>query len=664
MIQGSKVILDDSVKAPFYVGIQMSEVLNLELSLRDSRNDGFDFLVAPLKNPSLANYLGTVPKSGSSVGVFAESSDSHVCEQDMLLSSSEWSSYVIGAMADSLDLEHGVADKKGKTSAQIGKQVNWALHLSLPGLVLPPLKHGIECGNYARVVSDLSSSHPQLPMWIPLPLCAANDNDNGEGEQEASSSSSSSSPLLSEDASQSSWHWWNKIRTLCDRHAALSVALNVGERLPSDSAVERWLAEPIAALLVPSSVFLANKAGFPCLPRAHQRLLIAAFRHNVQVVLSGDDVRTHALGSRCYVDYLRHLYSNKYVLTEKDAYEAPYYDFLQSPLQPLADNLESQTYETFEKDPIKYREYEEAIFRALSDRRSSDNKTPAAATRPSPVVVMVLGAGRGPLVKCALRAAKRAGDVPIKVYALDKNPNAVITLRHMKRALGWTDLQVEVVHCDMRSWQPPERADIIVSELLGSFGDNELSPECLDGAQRLCYADGGISIPCAYTSTLAPISCPKAWNDVRKYNSRKHFETSYVVKFHRATQLAAAQPCFTFVHPNPEFPEHDNSRAKRLRFVATEAAELHGFVGYFDATLYGDVHISIDPTTFSDQMVSWFPIFFPLQQPVLVARGATIECHFWRCVDDNKVWYEWALTSPSISPIHNPNGRSYAIRLQ
>lgn len=30
----------------------------------------------------------------------------------------------------------------------------------------------------------------------------------------------------------------------------------------------------------------------------------------------------------------------------------------------------------------------------------------------------------------------------------------------------------------------PSQADILVSELLGSFGDNELSPECLDGAQR------------------------------------------------------------------------------------------------------------------------------------------------------------------------------------
>jgi protein arginine N-methyltransferase 5 len=36
----------------------------------------------------------------------------------------------------------------------------------------------------------------------------------------------------------------------------------------------------------------------------------------------------------------------------------------------------------------------------------------------------------------------------------------------------------------MRDWNSPEKADILVSELLGSFGDNELSPECLDGAQK------------------------------------------------------------------------------------------------------------------------------------------------------------------------------------
>lgn len=37
---------------------------------------------------------------------------------------------------------------------------------------------------------------------------------------------------------------------------------------------------------------------------------------------------------------------------------------------------------------------------------------------------------------------------------------------------------------DMRLIPVPEQVDLLVSELLGSFGDNELSPECIDGAMR------------------------------------------------------------------------------------------------------------------------------------------------------------------------------------
>lgn len=44
--------------------------------------------------------------------------------------------------------------------------------------------------------------------------------------------------------------------------------------------------------------------------------------------------------------------------------------------------------------------------------------------------------------------------------------------------------RVELLFGDMRFIDVPEKADILVSELLGSFGDNELSPECLDGAMR------------------------------------------------------------------------------------------------------------------------------------------------------------------------------------
>lgn len=51
-----------------------------------------------------------------------------------------------------------------------------------------------------------------------------------------------------------------------------------------------------------------------------------------------------------------------------------YEDCLQNPLQPLMDNLESQVYEIFEKDPIKYQQYQKAIAQALLERVTDEEK--------------------------------------------------------------------------------------------------------------------------------------------------------------------------------------------------------------------------------------------------------------------------------------------------
>lgn len=59
----------------------------------------------------------------------------------------------------------------------------------------------------------------------------------------------------------------------------------------------------------------------------------------------------------------------------------------------------------------------------------------------------------------------------------------------------------------MRDWEPPEKADVIISELLGSFGDNELSPECLRHAKDFLKEDG-VCIPQNSVSYLAPLCSP------------------------------------------------------------------------------------------------------------------------------------------------------------
>jgi protein arginine N-methyltransferase 5 len=66
----------------------------------------------------------------------------------------------------------------------------------------------------------------------------------------------------------------------------------------------------------------------------------------------------------------------------------------------------------------------------------------------------------------------------------------------------------------VRRWRvrrsPRALTPLQISELLGSFGDNELSPECLDGAQRFLKHDG-INIPVSYTALIAPVQTSRLW---------------------------------------------------------------------------------------------------------------------------------------------------------
>lgn len=120
------------------------------------------------------------------------------------------------------------------------------------------------------------------------------------------------------------------------------------------------------------------------------------------------------------------------------------------------------------------------------------------------VTVMYFGAGRGPLIKRAIDAADRA-NVKIKVIALDKNPNAIVTLRNLVMSKGLQD-QVTLFAGDMRKIEIERlQGDIIVSELLGSFGDNELSPECLIPTEKYLKPNG-IYIPYSYTNFILPMS--------------------------------------------------------------------------------------------------------------------------------------------------------------
>jgi protein arginine N-methyltransferase 5 len=630
-----------------YCGVETDFNDDMPQLLYSNINDGFDFLVTPLMDPSYRPSLmenDILPFAGS----------------DLVLSPSQWSSHVVGKISSWIDLDSEDEVVQKDSEIALKQEIAWASHLSLQACLLPAPKKRASCANYARCVNQILQNLNNMQLYLRIPL--------GKSEDEGSNGNS--------DHTGDSWELWNSFRILCEHHSLLSIALDVQSILPSPNSLGRWMGEPVRAAIIHTNSFLVNNRGYPCLPRRHQSLLTGFFNHSIQVVISGKPVHNIPRGNsesgvnsisssieviqkhpiRSYLDYVGYLYQKMDPLPEQERFELGYRDFLQSPLQPLMDNLEAQTYETFEKDSVKYIQYQRAVAKALVDR-IPDEKASTSTT-----VLMVVGAGRGPLVRASLQAAEETGR-KLKVYAVEKNPNAIVTLHSLVKLEGWEN-RVTIVSSDMRCWNSPERADILVSELLGSFGDNELSPECLDGAQRFLKEDG-ISIPSSYTSFIQPLSASKLYNDVKAHKDLVHFETAYVVKLHRVAKLAPSQPVFTFNHPDYTVNK-SNQRYKKLRFeipVDTGSAMVHGFAGYFDAVLYKDVHLGIEPSTATPNMFSWFPAFFPLRTPVCLQPGSALEVELWRCCGTTKVWYEWCITSPTVSPMHNSNGRSYWVGL-
>jgi protein arginine N-methyltransferase 5 len=98
---------------------------------------------------------------------------------------------------------------------------------------------------------------------------------------------------------QDSWEWWRAIRSSCEENTRLGVILGyiklyfyclwcfkrefsseLSGDLPPQNELDRWFAEPVKALLLPTSLFLMNKLGFPVLSKAHQKCINQFFKVN------------------------------------------------------------------------------------------------------------------------------------------------------------------------------------------------------------------------------------------------------------------------------------------------------------------------------------------------------------------------------------------------
>ncbi|CAH0722432.1 unnamed protein product, partial [Brenthis ino] len=657
-------------------GLDYMTPSDLQACLTEALHANYAFIVSPIVHP---RFRRTILPSGAVVGGFTRS--------DMILSPQDWNSRIVGKLSAYLDPDSPSPIVRQRHEDSLNEELSYCRGLGLPAVILS--LHSKNSNNLSRILHNYfeTSHHPTL-IWTSVPmLCHKILKTNTEEENE------------NEEAWNEPWQWWTKFHEHMDWDKKIGVVLEISADLPSQDILNRWLGEPVKAIVVPTSLFHNNKKGYPVLSRAHQQVVVSMVERDAQVIVSG----ARRSNIEYYLQYLYRLWKRRPYVADDPmlSYAKGWEDYLQTPLQPLADNLDTHTYNVFEKDPVKYDQYQKAIAKALNDiqkkRKEKDSDIPkndayiintkseekckvsegdVIKESDKPITVMVLGAGRGPLVRATLNAADIT-QTNVKVIAVEKNPCAVVVLAAQVREV-WRDRDVVVIPGDMRQITLSPKADIIVSELLGSWGDNELSPECLDGAAGL-LKPGGISIPREYSSYVAPVSSPRLWaaaKCVSLGNSaqvEKNLETLWVVYMQNKHSIGDTKVVFTFEHPAKGTKDHegqeltdyrglpltDNRRSTTVTWEVKQDNVMHGFGGYFDCTLYENEMISIVPSTHSPGMISWFPVFIPIKTPVRVKKGDVIKATFWRCVNARRVWYEWIVeVGDHITPLHNPNGRS------
>ncbi|OQD81395.1 hypothetical protein PENANT_c027G00697 [Penicillium antarcticum] len=739
----------------------------------------------------LSNYLATLQSpSYDSIGTMATTQNTRplvvppLSKADSYLTPNDATSQLVGVTSSWIDLcspDPLIADLSRQV---LMLEVAYAAFCGIGYLLIsgPKLHHGALHSEgviyYARTVQDALSLGPYIQFHIWLQMV---DNPEVEVDTVGDLAPLARAEYLEPDEGASlkvdpfgTWDAWDAIRKTCKYHTRLFVALAMPKQLPSLYVQSRWHSEPVHLLTIDSSSFLKNQKGYPVLAKSHQALIAKMMRLRTapwillcgvgpipglegidssnQSRLSGSDYPSLSQANKKYNDptphlsYIRNLQQRQPPRTAIERFGVGYQDYLQAPLQPLTVNLESITYEVFEKDPIKYEWYEKAITKALRDW--ADQKKPTSHPD-GKVVLAVVGAGRGPLVTRALKASAAAG-VEIDMWAVEKNQNAFVLLQRHNETI-W-DNKVTLVQSDMRSWKGPlvrpqqtkgtqepvgdtlgiedsllytpkmgandpgrtteskgpgmthTHVDIIVSELLGSFADNELSPECLDGVNDLINPTHGISIPASYSAHFTPVSAPKLHADVvhQTVSNPAAPETPYVVMLHaidflsttdsptggessnanngnRASTPSASftatefptpnvQTAWSFSHPNLHIPPQSpmqstisnahNVRQTRLSFPAQNRGACHGLAGYFETVLYGDVELSTNPVTMdakSASMISWFPIYFPLKTPLNVPENGEIVVTMYRQTDDRKVWYEWMVEVYALERTSTPS---------
>lgn len=277
--------------------------------------------------------------------------------------------------------------------------------------------------------------------------------------------------------------------------------------------------------------------------------------------------------------------------------------------------------------------------RMLGDdlRTEAFRRTIAAVVRPGDVVVDV-GTGTGVLACFACAAGAR------RVYAIESG-QIMEAARAVVAENGFAD-RVSFVARDSRRARLPERADVVVSETLGSLGVEENLVELLADARRRFLKPGGRLIPSRVQTFAAPVGLEEEYARLTWPSGERHgLRFGLLRHLFVNTPYRLPVPAAALLGPPRLLYDLDLGSAERLPDQAEVELPLareglcHGVVAWF-AAFAGEVELI---ATGPDRpLTHWEQLFLPVEHPAPAQTGGRLAFRLRAFPTRNEVLFEWS----------------------
>jgi SAM-dependent methyltransferase len=251
-------------------------------------------------------------------------------------------------------------------------------------------------------------------------------------------------------------------------------------------------------------------------------------------------------------------------------------------------------------------------------------------------VVVDVGAGTGVLSFFAGEAGAR------RVFAIERDHLADIAA-FLARQLGVSG-RVQVFHEASTEVTLPERADVLLCELIGSAGfDENLLRAVLDARARLLREDAAI-VPQRVALHAAPVDVPEAyerhiasWDQPvggLDFSPLRVFASNALLHLHidPSDRIADERE---LIDVNLQTVSSTTVVAPPASFVASRKGEVHGFALWFRATLCEGIEITNELPRAS----AWAQVFLPLERPLPVEVATPILLSLE--TEDGR-WWRWS----------------------